>query len=370
MRALFLRQQRRLNNFGTATTTAVAFSALLAASKMGPVRSFSAATPRSPPPAKTGKDPGAAVDQSFSFGIIADVQWADAPDGTNYAKTVKRCYRGALAQLRCAVDWWLDLPDPNRPLLFVAQLGDLIDGMNGPDKLDKAEEALGEALGQLGRLPCPSVNLVGNHELYNFDRRALTEAPWLQHGDREYYAFSPIGGWRVVVLDPYQIALIGHAEDDPRRLEAVDLIARENPNFHPDGRAGDWFRGMEDAGYRRRFVPYNGGFGAEQLSWLRAELKSASDAGDRAVVLSHVPLHPEACGGGTMAWDYDDALDVLRSEEAGGGRDVRAVGPRSQWQLSPRRMRGASLHLLFATQQGGGGVCVRDDGCEIGSSRD
>jgi len=255
--------------------------------------------------------------QSFSLGVIADVQWVDAPDGANYAKTVKRCYRGALATLSNAVDWWLDLPESESPL-FIAQLGDLIDGMNGPDKLNCADGALSKAMGHLNRLPCPSINLVGNHELYNYDRAALSKADWLQHGDKEYYAFTPVPGWRVAVVDSYQIALIGHADDDPRRLEAVDMLAKENPNVHPDGRAGDWFEGMEDAGYRRRFVPYNGGFGREQLEWLKSELRSAARAGERVLVLSHVPLHPEACGGGNMAWDYEEALEVMRSEEAGG----------------------------------------------------
>eukprot|EP00567_Pseudictyota_dubia_P006491 CAMPEP_0197440594 /NCGR_PEP_ID=MMETSP1175-20131217/7053_1 /TAXON_ID=1003142 /ORGANISM="Triceratium dubium, Strain CCMP147" /LENGTH=398 /DNA_ID=CAMNT_0042970729 /DNA_START=87 /DNA_END=1283 /DNA_ORIENTATION=- len=255
----------------------------------------------------------------FSFGVIADVQWADAPDGHNYAKTVKRCYRGALKTLENAVEWWsTSLPDPCRPPLFIAQLGDLIDGMNGPDKLNRSDEALAKAMDVLGRAPCPSVHLVGNHELYNYDRRALAEASWLQHGDKEYYSFVPAEGWRVVVLDPYQIALIGHARDDPRRLEAVDLIAKENPNVSPDGADGDWFEGMENAGYRRRFVPYNGGFGREQLAWLGSELRNAAEAKERVLILSHVPVHPEACGGGNMAWDYEEALEVIRSEEAAG----------------------------------------------------
>mmetsp|Transcript_51748 Transcript_51748/g.76717 ORF Transcript_51748/g.76717 Transcript_51748/m.76717 type:complete len:402 (+) Transcript_51748:34-1239(+) len=251
--------------------------------------------------------------RQFAFGVIADVQWADSPDGYNYAKTVKRCYRGALVTLENAVDWWNDLP--NSPL-FVAQLGDIIDGTN--KKLGQTESALEAAFRHLDRAPCPSVNIVGNHELYNFDRRELASASWLRHGDREYYSFAPAEGWRIVVLDPYQIALIGHEKDDPRRLEAVDIMARENPNVSPDGAAGDWFQGMEDAGYRRRFVPYNGGFGKEQLSWLRSELRAAAEVDERVVVMSHVIIHPEACGGSTMAWDYEDALEIIASDEAAG----------------------------------------------------
>ena len=70
-----------------------------------------------------------ASDIDFSFGVIADVQWADVPDGSNYAGTARRCYRGALQVLSTAVDWWSE-ETLSTPLTFVAQLGDLIDGQN------------------------------------------------------------------------------------------------------------------------------------------------------------------------------------------------------------------------------------------------
>lgn len=49
------------------------------------------------------------VDDSklFSFGVIADVQYADCEDGWNWNCTVPRYFRGALGQLRKAVDFWL-----------------------------------------------------------------------------------------------------------------------------------------------------------------------------------------------------------------------------------------------------------------------
>ena len=145
----------------------------------------------------------AAPKPAFTFGVIADVQWADDEDGFNFMKTVARRYRGAFRTLTRAVDWWSELPTPPA---FIAQLGDLIDGLNV--KLGQSTTALELALGELERAPCPAVNIVGNHELYNFDRSELSRASWLRHGDREYYSFAPADGWRVVVLDPYQVALI------------------------------------------------------------------------------------------------------------------------------------------------------------------
>lgn len=43
----------------------------------------------------------------FSFGAIADVQYADQDDGWNFKKDHRRYYRGGLVKLRGAVDWWL-----------------------------------------------------------------------------------------------------------------------------------------------------------------------------------------------------------------------------------------------------------------------
>ena len=41
-------------------------------------------------------------------------------------------------------------------------------------------------------------------------------------------------------------------------------------------------------------------------------------AGERVLVYCHVILHPKACGGGTMVWDYPEALAAIASDEAGG----------------------------------------------------
>ena len=243
---------------------------------------------------------------SFAFGVIADIQWADAPDGSNYAKTVNRCYRGAFTNLQDAVQWWSSNDQNN--LQFIAQLGDLIDGLN-QHKEGESERVLKLSLQELDRVSCPSVNLVGNHELYNFDRSQLAKASWLQHGNEEYYSFAPAVGWRVVVLDSYQISLIGHADDDPRRLEAAKIVQQENPNVSPDGASGDWFQGIQ--GYQRRFCPYNGGYGQKQLEWFQKELADAAVNEERVLVFSHVIIHPKACGGGTMAWDYDQALAMI-----------------------------------------------------------
>eukprot|EP00966_Prymnesium_polylepis_P310339 7170082-Prymnesium_polylepis.1 len=239
----------------------------------------------------------------FSLGLISDVQWADADDGWNFARTTRRCFRGALIQLTRAVDWWRD-----QELVAVAQLGDLIDGRNAAT--GQSESAMAAAISQLRRLSVVVLHAVGNHDLYNFPRAQLTaqlygaDLYYAFNGAKSYYAFVPHAGWRILVLDTFQESLIGWPEGDVRRVRATTAIKAHNPNDVTVD--GDWFAGLD--GLERRWVPYNGALGAAQLTWLRKELRAARHAGERVLVLSHAILHPAACDGTTLTWDYAEAL--------------------------------------------------------------
>jgi manganese-dependent ADP-ribose/CDP-alcohol diphosphatase len=150
-----------------------------------------------------------------------------------------------------------------------------------------------KAAAHLRRVPCPCCNLIGNHELYNFDRARLAQLLNTRPppAARDYYSVRPVPGWRILVLDAYHESVIGYPEDHPNFQRAADLLCTNNPN---DWRKpGDFFAGME--GNARRFVPFNGGLGEEQLRWIFSELTEATMAEERVVLLSHCILHPEAC---------------------------------------------------------------------------
>jgi predicted GNAT family N-acyltransferase len=135
-----------------------------------------------PPPATAAAD-GVIVGEEeeltallFSFGVVADVQYADLPVGTNFLKTVTRYYRHALDALALAVQSWLhDGAGPNggaAPVAFVAQLGDLIDGKNADHGQTAAAAAdIHGVLSRLGSIPVHSA--IGNHEVMNFGRSHL-----------------------------------------------------------------------------------------------------------------------------------------------------------------------------------------------------
>jgi manganese-dependent ADP-ribose/CDP-alcohol diphosphatase len=287
-----------------------------------------------------------AITGRVRFGVIADVQHADADNGMNFAKTVKRHYRGALAQLRRASAWWVD-EDAREPLAFVANLGDVIDGMCA--SLGQSERALADATAEFDRVPTKhgTVHLVGNHELYNFPDRAELRARLNGAAQSPNFCSfavstdtiaSPADGaatdpdaeldtsadtaapgrrsapfvLRVVVLDPYRISMMTPA-DDETRAAARALLRAHNPN-NVEG-PGNFAKGLERS--KRHFVPYNGALGEAQLSWLRAEVLRSAGAGERVLVLCHTPLHPGACEGSTMPWDYEKALDALGAAPAG-----------------------------------------------------
>ena len=281
----------------------------------------------------------------FRFGVIADVQYCDIPDGFNFTGTTRRHYRGSLATARKASEYWR-----RRRAELVCNLGDIIDGqcrdaLAGNPGGGTSESALAAVLAALesgvGR-DVPFVHLIGNHELYNFDRDALaaklrtrrprTDPAGLsprsatnmanhsgatgefneKYGDAEFYAVRCCPGWRLVVLDPFQNAVIGSEEGSEAWSRSFEFLRSKNKNIQDANalKGGGWFEGLPRR--LKNFVPYNGGFGEPQLRWLQEELSDADACGDRVVLLTHVIIHPAACDGSTMAWDYEKALRLCQ----------------------------------------------------------
>ena len=151
--------------------------------------------------------------------------------------------------------------------------------------------------------------MIGNHDLYNFASRDELHR---RLGTRdeyglEYRVLVPRPDLRLILLDPYRVSLLWPPEHPPRR-PARAILSQRNPN-DVETSGENWFNGLK--GHARRFVPFNGGLGHEQIRWLRTQLEAARLARQRALLLSHVPLHPGSCDGTTMLWDFDEVLPLL-----------------------------------------------------------
>ena len=157
-------------------------------------------------------------------------------------------------------------------------------------------------------LPCRTHHCLGNHCLYNLPRATLNTRLGIPQGagGESYYSFRPHAGFRVVMMDSYDVSVLGWPEGHPHRDQAVALLAEHNPHATKNSPEGL-------AGLQRRFVAFGGGVSQAQLAWLREQLASAQAAGERVFVCGHLPVHPDACAAVCLLWNYDEVLAELRA---------------------------------------------------------
>ncbi|XP_068610747.1 manganese-dependent ADP-ribose/CDP-alcohol diphosphatase [Brachionichthys hirsutus] len=249
----------------------------------------------------------------FAFGVIADIQYADVDDGHNFLRTRTRYYRSSLQLLRNALESWA--ASPVRPE-FVLQLGDVIDAANGSSRGGPGR-ALDAVLDAFGSSALEVHHAWGNHELYNFSRRELLrsglnsgpaggQAP--PGGDVHAYHFSPRAGFRFVLLDGYDVGLLGVEESSERYQQALRVIRQHNQNQNLNRPPG--------SGLQERFAMFNGGFSKKQLDWLDSVLSSSDESRERVTIVCHLPVHPDSTEPSCLAWNYEDVLALLRSHSS------------------------------------------------------
>ncbi|KAM4691681.1 LOW QUALITY PROTEIN: dual specificity mitogen-activated protein kinase kinase 4 [Rhinophrynus dorsalis] len=228
----------------------------------------------------------------FSFGIIADIQYADKDNGYNYTKTRMRYYRNSLTLLRGAVqEWALEHKKPQ----FILQLGDIIDGFNVQNK--RSSESLKKVLSELEKLEIPFHHIWGNHEFYNFSRKHLTESKLntkpvegvmdqvptsprsmkfeYDHESVYAYHFSPFPKFRFLLIDSYDLSVIGRDPSSVKYESSLKLLKENNHNEDLNSPIGLT---------ENQFVQFNGGISASQLNWIDSVLTS-SDENDETVIV-------------------------------------------------------------------------------------
>ncbi|KAF0716608.1 Aste57867_2755 [Aphanomyces stellatus] len=260
-----------------------------------------------------------------SFGLIADVQYADVDDGWNYLRTSQRFYRHALQVLGWAVDAWIEEAKSSpSTMCFAVDLGDLVDGKNAPLGLSRA--ALADTLVHFNAFQAavgPIHHCCGNHEMYNFTRQEYihevmlhTSSPCMpptaappRDAAVAYYNFAipQLPSFEFVILDAYGLSVIGSPPNSVEHAAAVELLAKENPNENKNS-------SINMSGIDQRFVEYNGAIDAVQMTWLAGVLQRAGDAARDVIVFSHVPLHEAASGGhpAALLWNCDALAALFR----------------------------------------------------------
>lgn len=198
--------------------------------------------------------PGAVSESSehlFSFGVIADIQYANLEDGYNYQGTRRRYYRHSLLHLQGAIEHW---NRESSPPCCVLQLGDIIDGYNAQYKA--SEKSLELVMNVFQRLKVPVHHTWGNHEFYNFSRDYLTNSKLntkfledqIKHhpetvptGSFYAYHFVPFPKFRFILLDSYDLSVLGVDQSSPKYQQCLKMLKEHNPNMELNSPQGELF---------------------------------------------------------------------------------------------------------------------------------
>jgi manganese-dependent ADP-ribose/CDP-alcohol diphosphatase len=252
----------------------------------------------------------------FNFGVIADIQYVDAPDAMNFQGTMMRRYRQSLNIFQEAINSWTSLkPKPACAIV----LGDILDGKTA--SMNNQYDCLSKILKATQKASFDVHYCFGNHCHYSLRRQELFEnfLPHFQDdedrsggpvgglcsAEKLYYDFSPCKQWRFVSLDSYDISLIGASCEENKEI-AAKWLAENNPNDLSV--SGGWFTGLPFE--KKRWVPYNGGVSMKQLKWLDGVLEKSKQRNEKVVIFCHQPVwSPDKPN--SVIWNSEDILKIL-----------------------------------------------------------
>ena len=207
----------------------------------------------------------------FSFGIVADIQYADKLASGN------RAYAASLNKLDACIAGW-----NSSPLAFTIQLGDIIDGNSSPAT---TMQDLQQVLYAFDKLRHRHYHVVGNH-CFSVERDILLPQLSL---DRGWYSFVHEGR-RFIILDSMDISLQGRQPGSAKHDRALAYL-----EAHPKAKK------------------YSGGLGDEQKAWLAEQLQLASRRGEKVMIFSHHPMYSPLKSESELMWDAAEIRALIDS---------------------------------------------------------
>jgi manganese-dependent ADP-ribose/CDP-alcohol diphosphatase len=220
-----------------------------------------------------------------SFGLIADIQYADNDDRWNYTKTHLRRYRNSLKLVNEACNYWLK---GQYSISFILQLGDIIDGIciTNNTSVNDLNRVLEEFTKHFPSIPI--YHIWGNHELYNFTRAELLKGSLCSFDTKttspgHYGTFEVCPNLRIIALDTYELSALGVEEDSEVYLQSKELLGKHNQNEDANDPTGL-------RGHQRRFVQFNGGITSKQLNWLKEQLTEAKNRNEKVIITGKLPF--------------------------------------------------------------------------------
>ena len=241
----------------------------------------------------------------FKFGLIADIQYADAVDGTNFQKTRVRRYKQSLDIFKTAVKYWsTEVGD----VAFSLVLGDILDGKTAT--LGIQPQCADEILSISKSIDLPFKFCFGNHCHYSFSREEIYTKFCPKDADcspeKLFYDWSPFDFWRFIALDSYDISMIG-ASSEENKDKALNMIKSNNPN--DIGASGTWFHDLPF--HKKRWVPYNGAVGPSQMNWLKDVLAKSKIDKEKVIIFCHQPIYSPSKPQ-SLIWNAEEILATIQ----------------------------------------------------------
>ena len=209
-----------------------------------------------------------------SFGLIADCQYVDRPRGGS------RYYRMSPGKLAEAVKSL-----NQKPLSFTFHLGDYIDAdFASFDTLEPIASQLKSKL----------YHALGNHDFQVANQFKKHVPTRLGLRDRGYHSFTK-NGVRFLVIDTTDVSTYRHPSGSAERK----LVNAELTKWIKNGVSGA--------------SSWNGRPGDEQLAWIEAELKAATERNEVVILVGHHPILPNAAH---SIWISDTVANLLEKYPA------------------------------------------------------
>jgi alpha-L-fucosidase len=194
----------------------------------------------------------AQAEEPVRIGILTDCQYC------NCEITGIRHYPQSTAKLDSCIGVFNSLP-----LDAVFHLGDMI---------DHDATSYDSILPRFAKFRAPFNMVLGNHDymISKSLKAGLTERLGMK------YAFytTDIGTWRFIVLNGDDLSYSG-PQSKEQRTERNEMVSSLLQQFRSNG------------------MPWNGGIGSRQFSWLEEQLKVASENQLKVVVMCHFPVLPK-----------------------------------------------------------------------------
>jgi len=203
----------------------------------------------------------------FTFGVIADVQYADL------TSVGERYYRSSLEKLEEAINTFRD-----DSVDFIVNLGDLI---------ENDYESYKPVLRILATSGIRCYHITGNHD-YQVDPRYIGRLPVLQEARDGYYSLI-YNNYRMIFLNGNEIST--YATTSKSQLRKSEEYLSELKKV-----------GAVNA------IEWNGGIGDEQMKWMKGQLDESVDNGESVIILCHFPVAPENIHN---LLNYKDILKII-----------------------------------------------------------